>query len=72
MPKDNAHTRRINASQRDDLIKYHCEEISTHLAALKQLHKPTPIHSYAGTLGSLEKMGKYLHSIYVRHGGIRH
>lgn len=46
------------------LIRYHLEEISTHLGALKQLH-PKGEKYYT-------KIGQALKSVYVQHGGIPH
>jgi hypothetical protein len=71
-PQSKKHKNKQPKEDRDALIRHHCEEISTHLAALKQLHQPTPVNSYAGTLGSLTKMGEYLKGIYIRHGGTPH
>jgi len=60
-------------SQRDDLIRYHCEEASTHLAALKQLIG----NSYADTEHTdtrefLLRAGRNLNRIHTRHGGTPH
>lgn len=55
---------------RDELIRYHCEEASTHLGALKQIIPTSSITTAEHR--ALNKMGKLLASIHHRYGGIKH
>ena len=55
----NKSTQRNN--HRNELIRHHCEEISTHLGALKQLH-PSGEKYYT-------KIGRAIKTIHSQHGG---
>lgn len=64
--------KRRDTSHRNDttneLIRHHCEEISTHLGALKQL-VPGDTDYGNGVRKALTKVGKAIKYIHTQHGG---
>lgn len=70
-PQSKKHKSRQPKEDRDALIRHHCEEISTHLAALKQLlESKTP--NGPESRKHLKTIGEYFKKIYIKHGGVPH
>lgn len=55
-------------AHRNELIRHHCEEISTHLGALKQL-LPGNTDYGNGARKNLTIIGKAIKKIHTQHGG---